>query len=388
MKNVSFVLAGMALACSYALAAAPARSAAPPSVNAPTVRSAIDAAVENDRRAYGGNAPIPGVLIGVWDGHGGSYVRGFGYADLAKQRPLSPADHFRIGSNTKTFVVAVILQLADEGKLSLDDPVSKFDLGIKIPNASTITVRQLCDMRSGLFEIYDTPQFEKLDFTPQTKFDVKTMIDWAGAQKPYFPPNKGYHYSNTGYLILGMIVEKVTGNSVGSEIRTRLLVPFGLTHTSYPDTQAMPEPWAHGYGLDAHKNWEDVSGIVPVSGMGAAGLMISDMRDMKRWIELYVGGKTTTAAGYRALMNCLPVGAGDLAFGMGLGCSAGWFGYTGGLPGYNTANYVFPDNGAFILAWVDVQANDPKPGAANAMIRDIAKVLTPDNVPFLLGGRL
>src|SRR6202000_1856798 len=97
------------------------------------------------------------------------------------------------------------------------------------------------------------------------------------------------------YLLLGLIIESVTKDSVGDQISKRLLVPFKLTETSYPATQAMPEPWAHGYELDPQRNWEDVSNTIPVSLMGAAGEMISNVADMKRWVELFVTGNTGAA---------------------------------------------------------------------------------------------
>ena len=104
------------------------------------------------------------MLIGVWDDKGAGFVRAFGYSDLQHHVALTAADHFRIGSNTKTFVISVLLQLVGEKRLSLDDPLSRFSLGVTIPNAKNITVRELCDMRSGLFEAYDTPQFAKLNW--------------------------------------------------------------------------------------------------------------------------------------------------------------------------------------------------------------------------------
>jgi D-alanyl-D-alanine carboxypeptidase len=241
-------------------------------------------------------------------------------------------------------------------------------------------------MRSGLFEAYDTPQFVRADISPDSVWDPRKLISWATKQKPYFAPGKGYHYSNTNYLLLGLIIEAVTNDSVGGQIRKRLLMPFNLTHTSYPATMSMPDPWARGYGLDKKRDWEDVSNTIPVSLMGAAGAMISNMNDMKRWIALYVTGKTSKPATYKALMTCLPTGEGNLAFGLGLGCSVGWYGYTGGLPGYNTANYYFPKTGLTIVAWVPLQANKPFPGVANSIFRDIAKIMTPDNVPFQSGG--
>jgi D-alanyl-D-alanine carboxypeptidase len=352
------------------------------SLSNPSVTAAIAAVVEQDRKLFGGKTPVPGVLIGVWDGHGGAYVHGFGYANLAKKIPMSQDDHFRIGSNTKTFVVAVILQLVDEGKLGLDDPISRFAIGVTVPNAKNITVRELCDMRSGLFEAYDAPQFAKMTITPNMVFDPRTIIGWAVAQKPYFAPNKGYHYSNTNYLILGLIIESLTHDTVADQIRKRLIVPFGLTQTSYPDTMAMPEPWAHGYGLNKNRNWEDVSNTTPVSMMGSAGCMISDMADIKRWIKLYVDGKVSKPATHRAMMNTIWTGEDHAGFGLAIGGSAGWYGYTGGLPGYNTADYYFPATGAMVVAWVTLQADKPKPGVANMLFRDIARIMTPNNAPL------
>ena len=354
------------------------------SAGSPAVRAAIDTAVAKDRQTYGGRTPVPGVLVGVWDGEGGSYIRGFGLADLGTHRSLTASDHFRVGSNTKTFVISVLLQLVDAGKLSLDDPLSKFSLGVPVPNAQNITIRELCEMRSGLFEAYDTPQINSMKIAPQTVFDPRTVIGWALQQKPYFAPGTAYSYSNTNYLLLGLLIESITKDTVGDEIHHRLLVPFDLTETSYPSTQAMPEPWAHGYGLDDHGKWEDVSGTIPVSLMGSAGEIVSDLNDMKRWVVLYVTGKTNGAATQRARLTCLPTGMGNVDFGLGIGCSAGWYGYTGGLPGYNTAGYYYPAQKITIIAWATLQADKPAPGVANALFSDIAKIMTPGHVPFVI----
>jgi D-alanyl-D-alanine carboxypeptidase len=353
-----------------------------PSVANATVQSAIVAAVEKDRKKYGGRAPIAGVLIGVWDGKGASFVHAFGSADLATKRPLTPADHFRIGSNTKTFVVSVLLQLIAEKKLNLDDPISRFPLGVSIPNGDKITVRELCNMRSGLFEAFDTPEFVHLNMTVPKNFNPRTLVAWAAKQKPYFAPGKGYHYSNTNYLLLGLIIEEITKDSVADQIRKRLLEPFRLTQTSYPQTQAMPDPWAHGYGLNSQRNWEDVSNTIPVAFMGSAGEMISNMGDIRRWIKLYGTGKTGGPVGYRPLTECKPF-LGNTAFGLGINCSAGWFGYTGALPGYNTADYYSPATDVTIVAWITYQAEQPPEGVASVIFRDIARVITPANIPFV-----
>ena len=347
-----------------------------------SVQSAIIEAVENDRKRFGGKTPIPATLIGVWDSEGHSFIRALGYSDLEKKVPLTPDDHFRIGSNTKTFVVSVLLQLVAEKKLSLDDPLSRFSLGVTIPNGENITVRQLCEMRSGLFEGYDTPEFKKLDMKVPKDFNPGMIVAWAMKQKPSFPPGKGYQYSNTNYLLLGMIIREITKDSVGNQIRKRLLEPFGLKQTFFPETQAMPSPWARGYHLNKQGDWEDVSNTIPVQLMGTAGEMISDMNDMRRWIELYATGKTCGAGTYNDLIKCIPF-LGNTSFGLGLTCSAGWYGYTGALPGYNTADYHSPETGLTILAWINYQADEPVEGVASVMVRDIARILTPDHVPFV-----
>ena len=352
------------------------------SITNPSVQSAVAASVENNRKRFGGHQPIPATLIGIWDNKGSSFIRAFGYADVEKKVPLTPADHFRIGSNTKTFVISVLLQLVAEKKLSLDDPLSRFSLGVTIPNAENITVRKLCEMRSGLFEGYDTPEFEKLNMKVPENFNPRMIVAWAMKQKPYFPPGKGYHYSNTNYLLIGMIIETITKESVGNQIRKRLLEPFKLTQTFFPETQEMPNPWARGYELDKERNWKDVSNTIPVQLMGTAGEMISDMNDIRRWIELYATGKTCGTGTYNDLIKCIPF-LGNTSFGLGITCSAGWYGYTGALPGYNTADYYSPETGLTILAWINYQANEPVEGVASVMVRDIAKILTPEHVPFV-----
>jgi D-alanyl-D-alanine carboxypeptidase len=382
MRRTAFFTAGARLSFAIGICAFASPATAQPSAGDPRVQAAIDAAVTKERKLFGGVTPVPAVLVGVWDRSGKSYVRAFGKADLATHRALTREDHLRIGSNTKTFVISVLLQLVDEGKLSLDDPLSKFSLGVSVPNAEHITVRQMCQMRSGLFEAFDSPEFDQLQLKPDMVFDPRTLIGWAAKQPPYFAPGAEYRYSNTNYLLLGLIVESVSGHGVATEIRNRLLRPLSLTHTSYPDSQAMPAPWAHGYGLGPKRQWDDVSGTIPVSLMGAAGEMISNMQDMRRWVKLYVTGKTNGAETQRARMTCVPTGHGNLGFGLGIGCSAGWYGYTGGLPGYNTANYYFPQQGVTVVAWVTLQADKPEPGVANAIFRDIARIMTPEHVPF------
>ena len=166
------------------------------------IQQEIEAAVQSNLTAFGGNESVPGAVVGIWVPGKGEYVRGIGYSDIATHKALDPHDKFRVGSNTKTFVVTVILQLVDDEKyqITLDDTLDQFELGVDIPNAGNITVRQLCNMTSGLFEVYNAPQLEKIfkDITPRTQVDVRELVTLAVKNPPDFPPGEDWYYSNTG----------------------------------------------------------------------------------------------------------------------------------------------------------------------------------------------
>lgn len=346
--------------------------------------AAIEQAVTGNLKSYGGSQPVPGAAIGVWASGGRSFVKGIGAGQLSPHVPMSVNDKFRIGSNTKTFVVTVLLQLDQEGRLGLDDSVAKFKLNVKMPDADRITIRQLMEMRSGLIDLYALPAFQALDIKPDSKFDRHHWLQLALDQPRLFAPGAQYNYSNTNYMLLGMIIEAVTKDTVERQIETRLLVPMGLRNTTFPATDpGMPSPYAHGYMHDAKGAWKDESVALPPSVSWAAGAMISDMADMKIWVKAYVSGTTNSAATQKARLTCIPIGKPNLAFGLGIGCSAGWFGYTGGITGYNTGAYYLPAMDATIIAFVNSQQQPKdKPDVASAIFRDVARVLFPGNVPF------
>jgi D-alanyl-D-alanine carboxypeptidase len=347
-------------------------------------QAAIEQAVTNNLKSYGSHQPVPGAAVGVWASGKRSFVKGIGAGQLSPHAPMSVDDKFRIGSNTKTFVITVLLQLVQEGRLSLDDTVDKFKLNVTIPDGNRITVRQMMEMRSGLLDLYALPAFQALDITPQSNFDRHHWLQLALDQPRLFAPGTSYNYSNTNYMLLGMVIEAVTKDTVEKQIESRLLVPLGLRNTTFPvSNPAMPSPYAHGYMLDANKNWQDESVALPPAVSWAAGAMISDMADMKTWVKAYVSGSVNSAATQKERLTCVPIGKPNMAFGLGIGCSAGWFGYTGGITGYNTGAYYFPAQDATIIVFVNSQ-QEPKDklDVASATVRDVARVLFPANVPF------
>jgi D-alanyl-D-alanine carboxypeptidase len=373
-------------ALAFVLLAEGAAGTPPPTELDPNVQKAIAAAVIKELAAYGGAQPVPGVVVGVWLPGKGEFTKGFGYSSLATHSPMALDDHFRIGSNTKTFVATVLLQLVDENKVSLDDTVSHFNLGlaVPVPNEKQITLRQLAEMRSGIIDAYAAPGVQKQSETWWSRQTPRQWVEIAAKQPPLFAPGAKYNYSNTNWFLLGLIIEKVTGDAIQNEIHKRILAPMALTQTSFPTTDwGLPAPYAHGYSLNGKGQWTDESAVLSPSVSWAAGVMISDMADMKKWVKAYVTGTTNSPASQKARLTCLSTGEGNLSFGLGIGCSAGWYGYTGGITGYNTAAYYMPATGATIIAFVNSQREKPFPGVPNAIFREIAKIVTPNNVPFV-----
>jgi D-alanyl-D-alanine carboxypeptidase len=383
--KLSSALAGAActlalVTIAFADANVPAPTGAP--LSAATV-AAIDKAVATDLKDYGGATPVPGAVIGVWDPKLGVLQKSYGLGSLSPKAPMALNDKFRIGSNTKTFVVTVLLQLADEGKLKMSDTLDKFALPVKVPNASHITLAQLCEMRSGLLNLYALPEFQNDQFA-SPNFDVVKLTQAAVDKPALFAPGTKYDYSNTNYILLGMVIEAVTHDTTAHQIETRLIAPLHLTATTYPTTdRGMPSPYAHGYMLNDKKGWDDTSAELPPTATGAAGVMISDMADMKVWVKAYVTGSVNSKASQAARLNCLPTPKPKASFGLGIGCSAGWYGYTGGIPGYNTSGYYLPATDTIIVVLVNSQRElEGKPDVATAIWRDIARILHPEHAPL------
>jgi D-alanyl-D-alanine carboxypeptidase len=190
----------------------------------------------------------PGVIIMTRRGHQVSYVVA-GLADKATSQPMQPRDRVHIGNITKTFVAAVVLQLAAEGRLSLNDTVQKW-----------------------LRDYTDDPVFQTVQglgetWQPQQLVDIALRLG---------PPVHGWLYSNTNYILLGMIIQKVTGQSPITEISRRILGPLGLRDTSFPLTStAIPSPYAHGYYGSL-----DVTNVENPSSAWTAGAMISTVGDV------------------------------------------------------------------------------------------------------------
>ncbi|WP_433265016.1 serine hydrolase [Actinosynnema sp. CS-041913] len=278
-----------------------------------------------------------GAQVRITDGRQQFTARS-GVAEWEKARPVPLDGRFRVGSVTKTFVSTVVLQLVGEGKVGLDDPVGEYLPGL-LPDGDKITVRMILQHTSGLYNYtaalpLDPAGFEGIRYK---HWEPREMVAISTAKPLDFPPGTSWNYSNTNYIVAGMLIEQVTGRPYEAAIGQRILRPLGLRDTSVPgDRVPVPGPHAHGY-YRVDGKVVDVTKINP-SVAWAAGEMISTAADLDRFIDALLDGRLLAPAQQAELTRTLPFTGG---YGLGfeeveLPCGVKVYGHGGSIPGYNT----------------------------------------------------
>ncbi|MFD9823970.1 serine hydrolase domain-containing protein [Streptomyces violascens] len=340
-------LAAVAVAvATTALTAAPAAHAAPSAPSAPGHRAtqrALDAEVAAG--AVGVTAQAVD-KYGVWQGTSG-------VGDRRTGTPRSPEDRYRIGSITKTFIATVLLQLEAEGRLSLDDTVDHWLPGVVRGHGHDgrrITLRQVLDHASGIYDVTSDPGFAKTAFTTDFlahRYDTWTpgqLVAVAMRHQPDFAPGTSWKYSNTNYAIAGLVIQKATARPYGDEIRDRIINPLHLHGTSAPGTDPhMPRPSSRAYSKlsqdpDAQRVY-DVTELNP-SLAGPAGEIISDSADLTRFYSALLGGRLLPKAQLNEMKTTVPEGPDkpDKSYGLALmkvqlPCGTTVWGHSGGIHG-------------------------------------------------------
>jgi D-alanyl-D-alanine carboxypeptidase len=318
----------------------------------------------------------PGAVAGVWIPGRGTWVKAIGNGNLATGDPLAIDDRIRIASITKTFVATAVLQLVDAGKLGLDDVLETYVPGV--PNGETATIRQLLNMTSGIFGFVEDETFAAaFDEDPLMDFTPEEGIDIARRHEPYFAPGTGFHYSDTNYLLLGVIVEQVTGKAIETAIAEQILTPLGLNDTSFPTTPEIPEPYARGYFKDpATGEVRDVTRSNPAVSW-TAGAMFSTLDDLKIWAEAVATGRLLQPATQAARLETVPIAPGSPStYGLGLFEVLGFIGHNGGILGYSTFMVHRPEDGATIVTATNLSDNEG--GGADAIFAGILALLYPE----------
>ncbi|WP_329575774.1 beta-lactamase family protein [Kitasatospora sp. NBC_01250] len=279
-----------------------------------------------------------------------------GQADTSTGAPAVRNDAFRIASLTKTFTATVLLQLAGEGRLSLDDSVDHWLPGVVSGNGndgSRITVRQLLQHTSGIYDYtHDLPVLASTSGFLANRFTSYTpaqLVAIAMRHAPSFAPGTDWQYSNTNYILAGMIINRVTGHTWQDEVTARIIRPLGLRHTSAPVADPfIPGPHLHGYSTFGSGPTIDVTALNPTLGDAAAEI-ISTTADLTTFYTALMRGQLLAPAQLAQMESTVPAPLWPGArYGLGLwwvplSCGGGYYGHSGGAPGYNTLVGATPD---------------------------------------------
>lgn len=355
----------------------------PTAVAEPGVEARLDVAVAAKLAEMG----APGVIVGISIPGEIDYVRAFGIADTATREPMAVDDHMRIGSVTKTFSGTAVLQLVDQGRISLSDPISRYVDGV--PNGDAITLDMLGRMRSGLFN-YTDDKIAFLDpvYTESPKgpdafpFTPQQLLDIAFSHPPNFAPNAEYEYSNTNTVLLALVVERASGMPFGAYLQQNIFDPVGLTQTSYPPNGAMPEPFAHGYTPAPDGRTLDATFWNPSWG-DAAGRIVSTYADQAVWARTVGSGSLLSPATQAARLSNTSEVVPGVDYGFALFNAHGWIGHNGDIPGYATVTVYLPERDATLVVMVNTDAPDPHSAGQIATV--VTELVTPENVYRLAG---
>ncbi|MGZ3196494.1 MAG: serine hydrolase [Croceibacterium sp.] len=288
-----------------------------------------------------------GLSIAVARGDRIIVERGAGLADVNAKRPADPATEFRIGSLTKQFTAAATMKLVERGKIGLDDPLSKylpdFDTG-----GRTVTIRQLLNHASGIPNYTEQAGFRAVSGKPElTRQDILKVVSGV---KFDFEPGTGWHYSNTNYFLLGLIVENVSGRSYADFLAQEFFKPLGLTRSRYDTGEGAVADRAQGYSFDPATGARRIADPLNMVGPFAAGALASTAGDLLRWQIALTNGRAVSPASFQQMVNSkVNIGQGDAAYGFGLmndrigGMRRIW--HNGGINGFNSVLTWWPDLG-------------------------------------------
>ncbi|WP_327281644.1 MULTISPECIES: serine hydrolase domain-containing protein [unclassified Streptomyces] len=365
----------LAALCAGTDPARPAAACARENFDPATVQK-LDAAITKIMKEAG----VPGVNIGLWMPGRGVYEKSFGIADKQTGTPMKSDLYTRIGSVTKTFTVTGVLQLVDRGEVRLDDPISRYVSGV--PGGGAVTLRQLADMRSGLFD-YTTDEawLAGMRADPHRSYTPRQLLDVAFSHPANFKPGAKWQYSNTNTVLLGMLVEKVSGQGLGDYLRDHVFTPLKLRGTSLPGDSAMPDPHAHGYTDFTPKGAvADATNWNP-SWAWAAGGVISDLNDMHTWAPALADGRLLTRKTQAERLRTLPIGnVPGASYGLGILDFNGWLGHNGELPGYETIAAQLPAEKATLVVFVNSDMDHHGKNLSGLIGNAVTSIVTPDHL--------
>ena len=368
----------------------PSPSPTPPPAQTPIPAAALQARLNAIRVQY----HVPGVSATIIWPDGRSWTGVNGWADVKQHVPVAPTTAFSVGSVSKTFLAALVLQLADEGRLSLDDPVLRWLPTAAVP--ADATIRELLDHTSGLYDFFSNPAID-------TALLANRRQAWTPARAlgymraPYCAAGTCWHYSNSNYVLLGQVVQQVTGNPVATELRRRFFAPLRLVRTFVQGAEPARGTVATSYEvLGSGSSIRTVSqgdgtAISPftsvVTAAGSAGAIAATSRDLAVWARRLYGGAVLRPAALAAMLDVShSVGAGSaLPYGLGVEeVSLGGRlteGHNGRLIGAGATTRYLPDSGFSIAVVTNQDRVSPDVFAAALLAIAFPPPPTPSPTP-------
>ncbi|MFE6867967.1 serine hydrolase domain-containing protein [Kitasatospora sp. NPDC057692] len=346
----------LATAAALGVAGTAPASAAPSAGPKDAVRAGLERLVKEGR--------YPAAMASVLprDGRARDYTAGV--ADLRTGAKVPVDGQVRAGSNTKTFVAVVVLQLVGEGKVELDAPIERYLPGLvrgEGIDGRAITVRQLLQHTSGLPNFTDEIFEEVFGAGRHRYYQPRELLDMGLSRKALFAPGTGWSYSNTNYILAGLLVEKVTGRPLAEQLTKRVIDRLGLRHTYFPGVgdESIREPHPRGYAARPDGSLDDVTELDPSWGW-AAGQLVSTPSDLSRFFVGLLGGRLLKPAQLAEMRTTVkvPEGPGVPAgeeYGLGLirrslSCGKVAWGHGGAVPGFHTLPGVTEDGRAATIA--------------------------------------
>ncbi|MFE9009051.1 serine hydrolase domain-containing protein [Streptomyces sp. NPDC007875] len=324
----------------------------------------------------------PGAAIHAGAG-GGSWTLSAGTGTINIDRPIRSDEHFRIGSQTKSFTAVVVLQLAEAGRLSLDAPIEDYLPGVVTGNGydgTRITVRQLLQHTSGIAAYNPYPEVNTPQPNPDGTFSLTALVqDGLSSSPPVAEPGAGFTYSNTNYYILGMLIEELTGQPVHQAVTERVIEPLGLPHTVFPapGERALPAPAVNGYHgarVGPIYLWTPVTSYDP-SLYSSVGGMVSTLEDLAAFYQALAAGDLLSPASLSEMRTVRDVSTGS-AYGLGiqrrdLSCGGTAWGHPGAVPGYESYTLT-TDDGRHASLVTNVAFGIGRPSAEAVELMDTA----------------
>jgi D-alanyl-D-alanine carboxypeptidase len=328
----------------------------------PALGRALQQALDEERERFAALGASAAVVVpgrGIWIG-------GSGVADRDTQEPVTPETLFAFGSVTKTFVAALVLDLSEEGLVSLDDPLARWLPDF--PRARRITIRHLLGHTSGVYEVVESRRFiEEQLARPRVRWSPERVLGYVG--EPLFAPGTDWSYSNTNYVLLGRVVEEATGVRVSRELRRRILRPAEADAAFLAGEDRVRGPVARAYfDRDLDGDDDDLSDgtrVIPNTALATAawtaGGLIATPEAVARFGDAVFRGRLLEPASLEAMLDFDARGAGEGAGrGYGFGVSSfelprhEVYGHGGAIPGYRAALWHAPEHGITLaLAWND-----------------------------------